>query len=145
MSIEIVTSIVDLNGLGYAQIAEWFNFVPLVPNPEPQGVVPDAVTIPELMALTTPERMLEISAVPMYQSAIDAYRSGAVVDALAYINVLHGAKVLTDAEYKSIIAELSKTIPDPNYQAYVPGSPRYVSYGLQGPITPEQVQGWFNV
>jgi hypothetical protein len=144
MSAEIVRGIKELEGLDYSQIAEWFNFAQMADNPEPQGTIPDPVTIPELLALTTPERALALSAIPMYESAVAAYNSGSLRDAKAYIDVLHGAKTITDEEYEAVLTELGKTMPDPDYQEQVAGSPRYLEYGFATPITPEMVQRWLN-
>jgi hypothetical protein len=116
----------------------------MVDNPVPVGQVPDPVTIPKLLALTTPERAIALTAIPMYRDAVKAYNTGALEDALAYINVLHDSKTITDEEYGSVIKELSKTIPNPYYQEQLAGSPRYLEYGFTSPITAEQVQGWFN-
>ena len=144
MSAELVYSIPELDGLTYSRIAEWFNFRPLIDNPEPQGTVPDPVTIPELLSLTTPERAIELMGVPAYRDAVNAYNTGNFTDALAYINVMHGAGVITDSERQSVLTELSKTMPNPNYQPQISGEPRYLDYGFSAPITPEMVQGWFN-
>jgi hypothetical protein len=144
MSAELVASISELKGKNYAEIAEWFNFAPMVDNPEPQGTIPDPVTIPELLSLTTPVRAIELMAIPAYRDAVNAYNTGAFADALAYINVMHEANVISAQEYTAVLTELSKTMPDPNYQEQVPGSPRYLEYGFIAPITPEMVQGWLN-
>jgi hypothetical protein len=144
MSAELVRSIKGLEGLNYSQIAEWFNFALMIDNPDPQSQVPDPVTIPELLTLTSPERAVTLTAIPMYRDAIKSYNTGAFEDALAYINVLHQSKTITDEEYRAVIKELSKTIPNPYYQEQVASSPRYLEYGFTSPITAEQVQGWFN-
>ena len=144
MRAELVRSIQELDGLTYSQIAEWFNFQPLIDNPEPQGTIPDPVTIPELLSLTTPERAIELMGVPAYRDAVNAYNTGNFTDALAYINVMHDAAVITAQEYEAVLTELSKTMPDPNYQPQILGEPRYLDYGFNAPITPEMVQGWLN-
>ena len=144
MSAELVRSIKDLEWLDYSQIAEWFNFQPLVDNPEPRGTVPDPVTIPELLTLTTPERAVELMELSIYKEALAAYNSGNERDALAFINTMHDANLITTQEYKAILTELSKTIPDPNYPPQILGNPRYLEYGFTAPITPSQVQGWLN-
>jgi hypothetical protein len=144
MSAELVHSIKELEGLDYSEIAEWFNFQPLIDNPEPRGTVPDPVTIPELLALTTPERVVELMELSIYKEALAAYNSGNKVDALAFINTMNEAGVITPSEYEAILSELAKTMPDPNYQEQVLGNPRYLEYGFTAPITPSQVQGWVN-
>jgi len=144
MSAELVRSIKELEGLDYSEIAEWFNFQPMVDNPKPRGTVPDPVTIPELLSLTTPERAIQLMGVPAYRDAVNAYNTGNFTDALAYIDVMHGASVITDSEYTAILSELAKTMPDPDYQEKILGTPRYLKYGFTAPITPAQVQGWLN-
>jgi hypothetical protein len=144
MSAELVRGIKELDGLNYSEIAEWFNFTPLIDNPLPEGTVPDPVTIPELLGLTTPERAIQLMGIPAYRDAVNAYNTGAFADALAYINVMHDAKVITDSEYAAVLTELGKTMPDPNYQKQVTGSPRYLDYGFMSSVTAEQVQGWLN-
>jgi hypothetical protein len=95
------------------------NFRISVPNPTPQGTIPDPVTIPELLDLTTPERIVELMELSIYKEALFAYNSGNERDALAFINKMHEAGVITPAEYEAILAELSKTIPDPDWEPQV--------------------------
>jgi len=142
MSKQLIESIPELHGLNYLQIAQWFNFQPLVENHEPQKEVPVKMTIPRLLRLTSAKRVMELTAIPMYSMAKEAYLAGNLEDALAYLGVLHESGTITSKEHGDIIKELQKTEPDPDYQKEIPGPARYVSYDLVGPISAEMVQDW---
>jgi hypothetical protein len=144
VSHKLVKSIKELKGLSYPQIAEWFNFTPLITNPTPETYIQKKVRLGEVVALVDKSKHFEIMNLPVYASAVTAYNTGNALDSLLYLEAIKSAGLITEQEWDSILTLLQQTEVDPTYQSQILGSPRYIEYGFESFITPSLVQEWLN-
>ena len=145
---EIIESTPELSDLDYPSIAAWFNDRPIVDNPEPQGQVQKPFSVPELLGLLAEPQDKAV----IEQSMTLVKMGNDIADMIGRPNQ-HTAESLfsffvgqglSEASTAAISARMAETIPDPNYQAQIPGLPRYETLEINGPVTPEQVQGALN-
>jgi hypothetical protein len=157
---EVLTRLLDVNdGLysstvatmgtnsDYEGIANWFNARPMIANPTQQGMVPKPVknifVLTELLSdpteVATFKENVELLRLQPYMSGLVAFEASSTIDEFCA-----AIKGLSEESKTAVLAECQKTMPDPNWQAQIPGPTRWESYQVPGPVTSTQVQGFFN-
>ena len=142
----------ELQGLSYAEIAAWLNERPMINNPESQPTINKPLSgVDELFQFV-------IGSPTTFQQDMNALQTCAgflqVGKAFSeYCGIPYGGPIaevvvllqnpvfnLSQTTADAVQARLAQTIPDPSWQAQIPGDSRAKLLGLSGVITAEQVQ-----
>ncbi len=141
----VIESTPELMALGndYPAIARWLNEAPLIDNPAPQPVISKPCTVAGLFAVLP---AADISLLSQLSDLLSVGQGIADATGMEYgstpqtmLATLQGLGLSADG-VAAVTAELEQTIPDPDWQAQIPGPPRYLGLGLSDPVSPDQVQ-----
>lgn len=85
-----------------------------VPNPAPQGKVPDLPSLTDLISLVALERLQVVIETQAYRLIAEAFARGENSMAFAYFPALF--HLLEESEIEAIQKRLAETLPDPTWQ-----------------------------
>jgi hypothetical protein len=141
-SVATMAAIYDNEG-----IASWFNARPMIANPNQQEMVPKPIknifVLTDMLSdpteVATFKENLELLRLQPYMSGLVSFESTSTIDEFCA-----AVKGLSEESKAAILAECKKTIPDPNWQAQIPGPTRYTVLEVPGPVTASQVHNFLN-
>lgn len=102
-----------------AQIVTGLNTT-LAPNPTPQGTVPKPYTILQLMGDLSAASQKNVALYPSLTDVLGAVNAGNSAFVEMWTNTLENAGDITATEASTIVAAVTATEPDPNWQAQLP-------------------------
>jgi hypothetical protein len=142
----------NLEDLEYEEISRILNEKPLIPNPITEApLIPKPLKMSDFLgAIKSTEKFQEDMAI--VASLTELVKVGSALskhlgvpdtgDIQGFITLLVESG-LSDEAKEALERKLQETIPDPNYQPFIPGLSKAEEAGL-GLITPERVQGALN-
>lgn len=102
-----------------AQIVTALNTA-LAPNPTPQGTVPKPYTIATLEAELSSASQKNLALYPSLAAVLSSVNASDTPSVILWANTLVNAGVILSAECTAIVAAVTATEPDPNWQAQLP-------------------------